>query len=335
MARLDRIRLFCGTTRLFLRDLRKRRPDLPSGIPRETPARYLSSGRDSENSSFSLLGRTRPGERGKNLGTMARDIHSLIERYKGEPRVQGLETFRPLKRLFPEQCGITGGGEDGPEPPVQVKVKEPGDVPSCPLQDPSDPDATCSGHKARGHHLQIMETCSGTRCGDGGKPASLITFIRLGGAREHDGGAPPPAMDGAGDNGLKPETLLADTACGSDENVGQARPRGVAVISPAGGGDPLEDRMRLADFASDGGDGTVTCPEGRKAWEGHVTRTGTRVCAFGRRRCDECAGQGMCPKAFSGERQGSGSAGRPGVFQGGGNMRRRPGTAGNTACARA
>ncbi|MDR2611980.1 MAG: hypothetical protein LBG06_03800, partial [Deltaproteobacteria bacterium] len=120
MARLNRIQLFHRTTRLFPRDLRKRRPDLPSGIPRETPGRHLSSGRDSENPSFSFLGRTRPGERGKDLGTMARDIHSLIGKCKGEPRVQGLETFRLLKRLFPGQCEITGGGDDGPEPPVQV-----------------------------------------------------------------------------------------------------------------------------------------------------------------------------------------------------------------------
>jgi hypothetical protein len=163
---------------------------------------------------------------GINLETMARDIHSLIEKYKGEPKIQGLETFRMLKRLFPGQCEITEGGEGGPEPPVQVKVKEPGDVPSSPLQNPPDPDATCSGHKGQGSHLQIMETCPETRSEDGERSASLITLISLERAHEHDGGALLPATGVAGDNGLKPETLLADTVCGSDEYVGQARPRG-------------------------------------------------------------------------------------------------------------
>jgi hypothetical protein len=77
-----------------------------------------------------------------------------------------------------------------------------------------------------------METCPETRSEDGERPASPITFIRLEGAHEHDGGPLPPYMDGAGDNGLKPDALPADTACGSDENAGQARPRGVAVIPP-------------------------------------------------------------------------------------------------------
>jgi hypothetical protein len=73
----------------------------------------------------------------------------------------------------------------------------------------------------------------------------------------------------------------------------------VAVISPAGGSDPEEGGTRLAEFAADG---IVTCPEGQKAWGGHVTRTGTRVCAFDRRRCDECPRQGTCPAVFSGEK---------------------------------
>ncbi|MDR2613548.1 MAG: transposase, partial [Deltaproteobacteria bacterium] len=49
MARLSRIQLFRRTTRLFPRDLGKRRPGLPSGIPRETPGRHLSSDGDNEN----------------------------------------------------------------------------------------------------------------------------------------------------------------------------------------------------------------------------------------------------------------------------------------------
>ncbi|MCP4010146.1 MAG: hypothetical protein GY726_11605, partial [Proteobacteria bacterium] len=43
-----------------------------------------------------------------------------------------------------------------------VKIKKPKEIPSDSLQNPSDPDATYSGHKGQGYQVQVMVTYTET-----------------------------------------------------------------------------------------------------------------------------------------------------------------------------
>ena len=62
-------------------------------------------------------------------------------------------SYKLLERVLKEQCLVN---EDDAANPVEVKA--PKQIPSDSLQNPSDPDATYSGHKGQGYQVQIMET---------------------------------------------------------------------------------------------------------------------------------------------------------------------------------
>ena len=117
-----------------------------------------------------------------------------------------------------------------PEVEVKVKKKTGGRV----IQNPSDPDATYSGHKGAGYHAQIAETCSGAN------EVQLITYALPETACEPDVAAVVPAMDKLEKEQLLPDKMLADTLYGSDENVLDCESRGVELISPTSGNPPKE-----------------------------------------------------------------------------------------------
>jgi hypothetical protein len=147
-----------------------------------------------------------------------------------------------------------------------------------------------------------METCSETKEEPGQKSINLITYVNLEGAHEHDGKALLPAIESTEKIGLKPETVLADTAYGSDANVENAKLQGVKVISPVGGRDPEASKLRLADFVQTEDGNGICCPEGQSPWTTSVTKNGVTVCGFNKRICDCCSNQSVSPVTFSGEK---------------------------------
>ena len=80
-------------------------------------------------------------------------MYSLICQFKDHEDVSSMHSFKLLLRILNEQCQIEGSGDD-----CRVTVKEPKTIPSDSLQNPSDPDASYSGHKGQGYQVQIMET---------------------------------------------------------------------------------------------------------------------------------------------------------------------------------
>ena len=113
---------------------------------------------------------------------------------------------------------------------VEVKKKTGGRV----IQNPSDPEATYSGHKGAGYHAQFAETCSEKN------EVQLISYAEPETACEPDGAAVKPAMDKLQKDHLLPHKMFADTLYGSDENVVDCKGRGVELISPASGNPPKE-----------------------------------------------------------------------------------------------
>jgi hypothetical protein len=132
---------------------------------------------------------------------------------------------------------------ESPQVEVEVKKKTGGNV----IQNPSDPEATYSGHKGSGYQAQFAETCSKAN------EVQLITYADPETACEPDGGAVKPAMDKLQKDQLLPDKMVADALYGSDENVVECESRGVELISPACGHppkkppeNPSEKQQRLA-----------------------------------------------------------------------------------------
>jgi hypothetical protein len=135
---------------------------------------------------------------------MATDMYSLIELFGDDEVVSQKETFRHLARVFSEQCVVDA---ECPDEAGKAKAKDPKLVPSTSPQNPSDPEATFSGHKGQGYQLQLMETCSETK-EDGEKDVDLITYVKLEPAHEHDSNALLPTIEGAEKSRVKPERIL-------------------------------------------------------------------------------------------------------------------------------
>ena len=61
-----------------------------------------------------------------------------------------MNSYKLLCRIVKEQCHVQ------PDGTIEVKVAK--QIKSDSLQNPSDPDATYSGHKGQGYQVQVMET---------------------------------------------------------------------------------------------------------------------------------------------------------------------------------
>jgi hypothetical protein len=195
-------------------------------------------------------------------------------------------------------------GEDSSE--YKVELKPPKEVPSDSLQNPSDEDATYSGHKGQGYHAQLTETCAPGDEEEGsneGKRLSLIVSVHTEGADKHDGKAVIPAIKDMHKMGINPKTLLGDTNYGSDENVLAAAELGVELVSPVSGKSMEANSSKnqtgdaptysLADFYYDQEGAVIGCPNGVAAETVSSKTEGTFISTFD--GCGSCPQRNSCP----------------------------------------
>jgi hypothetical protein len=298
MAKLSRVRLFRRTIVKFLINLKKNHKEEWRLLDKELSDRYLSEDNTNKDSAYNFFGNAKPGEREHTLKAMGQDIHKLLTMFDGNKTVEAMTSFTLLGRLFAEQCEPEpADDQDDPQDcgKVSIRIKAPTEIPSTSLQNPSDPDATYSGHKGQGYHAQLMETCAQAKDESGETPLNLITHVFVEGADVHDSKALMPAIADAERLGLKPETLLCDTAYGSDSNILDAGDAGVEVVSPAGGSDPEAGKVRLADFEENEKGQIVRCPAGQKPWDQAKTKKGIMTYAFDEAICKNCPNAAKCP----------------------------------------
>jgi uncharacterized protein YutE (UPF0331/DUF86 family) len=233
MKNLGRHGLFTKTLLLFLRNLKKNHSVEFKKIDPELVSRYLD-----EEKKYNFFGKGRPSEMKKRLEAVAQDLYDLVKMFENNEKVMATKSYGYMVRVLNEQCQIiTPEAETGGV--IQVQLKEPKEIPSDSLQNPSDDEAAYSGHKGQGYQAQIMETCVDQREEENPEPAlTLITHVKLEPANIFDGKAVMPAIEDAANKGLKPSTLLGDTLFGGKEYVDAAKKAGVDVISPVAGNDP-------------------------------------------------------------------------------------------------
>ena len=222
---------------------------------------------------------------------------------------------------------VGGPGAEATTPEIRVKTGT--EVGPASLQSPYDPDATY-GHKGKGYEVQVTETCGE------GNPYHLITDIEVVGAHESDQRAVQPILKRLKKHGLAPESLYADTAYGSGENIVEAGRLGVDLRAPVQ--DPgykrhpasgfeagVEDGVRppsevrsddknpgnqllgLGDFRYQRDyHGVESCPEGHSP-KGHQTLPDGRsiVAQFGKENCDAFPLSALCPTQAAGRLFGS------------------------------
>lgn len=240
MAELGRVRLFCRTMEMFLRDLQKDNSGRFDEIHPDLVGRYL----DREG----YFCDPKPSEAKRRIKEAAADLYELVTRFESIEDVTWMESYQLMKRLLSEQVEVSESQE------LEL-IKKPS---SDSLQNPSDPDAGYSGHKGKGYQAQVSETY------DEENPFEVITTVRVESACESDSAALEPVMEELESTGRKPEELQADTSYGSQENYDAARARGIELMAPVPGTRKTEG-ITLDDFAFDADRPILKrCPNGQE-----------------------------------------------------------------------
>jgi hypothetical protein len=281
MRRLGRINIFSKSIHRFLKNLKRQHPSRFETVDSAIIDRYLTE------KALACFAMVKPSGSQKTLAQVSTDLYGLIQQFKDTDDVRTMHSFKLLQRILNEQCVVSGDD-------CRVTVKEPKQIPSDSLQNPSDPDASYSGHKGQGYQVQVMETYTDTDDPkDKAQTLNLITHVEVERAHESDAHALIPAIESAQQRELAPAQLLADSLYGSDENVETAKDKGIDVISPPMGSEK-EGTLGLSDFHIEKSGKVISCFQEHAPIS--TTRKKTRYCAaFDLAHCNDCPNQSICP----------------------------------------
>lgn len=280
MRYLGRIGLFVKTIKKFLVNLKRHHKDLYETLDKALADRYMTK------KGASVFSMVKPSESTKTLSTLAQDLFTLVEYFRGNEPVVTMTSYQLLVRLLKEQCIL----ERVDTHTTLVSVKANKDVPSDSLQNPSDPDAGYSGYKGQGYQMQVAESYGTSEDADS---LNLITAVIVEPAHKRDAHALIPLIEATDDLGLKPKEALADTLYGGDENRGRAEALGVEIVSPVKGkGSKITET--LTEFTMNSESDVTSCPAGR-APDRTRSRDDWHFAFFSKRTCRGCARKKMCP----------------------------------------
>jgi hypothetical protein len=275
MATFGRTKLMAIAIKRFLTQLQRHDSDAYAALPedfrrRSAPpqARLFADAKDAD-----------AGARYRQQA--AEDLHFIITRFADRPDHTSRSTYKALITIFGQQCELSGEK-------VVVRTKTGGDC----VQNPSDLDATYSGHKGPGYQVQLAETCAPSN------EVQLITAALPQTACEPDAGAVVPMLDQLERAGRLPEEMLADTLYTGDENVQAAAARGVDLVGPVPGraaADP--EALSVDDFALDERTGMIdACPAGHEPEScSHDAATARTRVEMPASACAECPFRQRCP----------------------------------------
>jgi hypothetical protein len=279
MRRLGRIGIFTSSINKFLVNLKRNHKEQFDTVDKGIIDRYLSE------KSLQCFSMVKPSESAKTLASVSADLFNLVEQFKDHPVITAMHSYKLLERVLKEQCTVSDDGK-------RVEVKRPQEIPSDSLQNPSDPDATYSGHKGQGYQVQLMETYGKDEDAKE-ESLNLITHVDVEPAHESDANALIPAIESTQDRDLAPDEVLGDALYGSDENCQKASGLGVEIVSPVMGSRE-EDRMSLSDFEVSEKGAVVSCPQGHEPVKRKAKKSRHTV-AFDSRHCSTCPLQETCP----------------------------------------
>ena len=284
MRRLGRIAIFSRTIAKFLVNLKRHHRTLFDTIKAEVIERYWG---EKALAAFALV---KPTESEKTLKQVSSDLFDLLERFKAEPAVCSMHSYKLMQRVLSDQCRVETD-ETGAR---QVTIKKPAEIPSDSLQNPSDPDVTYSGHKGQGYQVQIMETFDRSEDDkEKEQTLNLITHVEVQPACESDATALVPAVADTRVRGLGPDQLVADTLYGSDSNHQTAQVADVELIAPTPKGN---ESKPLTAFSFNEQGYVEACPAGHAPERvKHKQKTDRYSAAFDPKLCQGCLHSDHCP----------------------------------------
>jgi hypothetical protein len=284
MRRLGRIGIFSKSIHKFLVNLKRSHNRQFETVNKAIIDKYFS---EQALGCFSMV---KPSESKKTLASVADDLFDLVEQFKDSKPVSAMHSYKLLERVLKEQCNLNISDDQ-----KRVEVKKPKEVASDSLQNPSDPDATYSGHKGQGYQVQVMETYTDTENKEvKSKTLNLITHVEVEKACQSDAQALLPAIESTKKQGLGPQQLSADSLYGSDENLESAKSMGVELVAPVKNGKPEKGAVSLSQFEFSKTGHVLTCPQGQKPLTSKKKKTRFTQ-GFDCQTCAKCPLVNDCP----------------------------------------
>ena len=283
MRRLGRIGIFSKSIHKFLVNLKRGYKEQYEIVDKAIIDKYFS---EKALGCFSMV---KPSESSKTLATVAEDLFDLVEFFKGCKSVSAMHSYKLLERVLKEQCNLKVSDDK-----KLVEIKKPKEIASDSVQNPSDPDATYSGHKGQGYQLQLMETYTDSEDKDTkSKTLNLITHVEVERACDSDAQALIPAIESTQKRGLCPDELEADALYGSDENFESAKSMGVELVAPVTG-NTEKSSVSLSQFEFCPKGHVLSCPQGYTPLISKKKKTRFAQ-GFSRQTCAKCPLVNDCP----------------------------------------
>jgi hypothetical protein len=283
MRRLGRIGIFSKSINKFLVNLKRGYKEQFERVDKAIIDKYLS---EAALGCFSMV---KPSESKKTLASVADDLFDLLEQFKDCEQVSAMHSYKLLERVLKEQCNLNVSDDK-----KGVEVKKPKEIASDSLQNPSDPDATYSGHKGQGYQLQVMETYTDTEDKEiKSQTLNLITHVEVEKACDSDAQALMPAIESTQKRGLCPQELDADALYGSDENFESAKSMGVELVAPVTG-NTEKSAVSLWQFEFSSKGHVLSCPQGHKPLTSNKKKTRFTQ-GFSCQTCAKCPLVNDCP----------------------------------------
>jgi hypothetical protein len=283
MRRLGRIGIFSKSINKFLVNLKRGHKQQFENVDIAIVDKYIS---EKALGCFSMV---KPSESQKTLASVADDLFDLVEQFKSCKQVSAMHSYKLLERVLKDQCNLTVSDDK-----QLVEVKKPKEIASDSLQNPSDPDATYSGHKGQGYQIQVMETYTDTEDKEAkSKTLNLITHVEIEKASEGDAQALVPAIESTQKRGLGPDELEADTLYGSDDNYQAAKSMGVELVAPVAG-NKEKSVVSLSEFEFSKAGHVLSCPQGQKPLISKKKKTRFTQ-GFSCQSCAKCPLVNGCP----------------------------------------
>ena len=273
MCKLGRIGIFSESINGFLNILNVKYPVQFGTVDEEIVKRYHSD------KAVGCFSRVKPSESSKTLDTVSSDLYKLVTQFENDSEICKTKSYKILKRVLSEQCNVV-------DSVVTPKYKK--EISSDSLQNPSDPDATYSGHKGQGFQAQIMETYTEDKQDT---DLNIITYVEVEPAHKSDSNALIPALESVKEQKMLPEVVLADTLYGSDDNTQKANEMGVDIVSPVMGGSK-ESPLKSFNMSDNG---TIqSCPQGHTPVKTRK-KNDKYGASFNSETCNQCPMKDKCP----------------------------------------
>jgi len=279
MRRLGRIGIFSKSIHKFLLNLKRGNRSQFNTVAGKLVDKYFSK------TALGCFAKVKPSESKKTLTDVSKDLFDLIQQFKDWPDVATMYSYKLLARVLNDHCNLTDN-KDNP-----VELKKPKEIASDSLQNPSDPDASYSGHKGQGYQVQIMETY----CDDPDEKEqslNLITHVEVEPSHNSDANALIPAIESTEEQNLKPKEILADSLYGSDDNCERAKKHNVKLIAPTMGS-VRKDKLSLTDFIFSSKGEIVACPQGNPPTK--IKKRKKLSIGFALQHCKDCPNLLNCP----------------------------------------